>query len=273
MARLGDTSVEAQRVWVETFRRMPPERKWLILEDAFQTARILHSAGFRKRYPRSTAVDIQRDWLQSQFGYVGEFPDGPPMSLNVQAMQVLAEVIRALDREGIPYALGGSLASSYYGISRFTQDADLTVEPFLGKEHQLAACFGPEYYKSVPAMEQANRHFSSFNIIHTLAGFKVDFFVRKDTPFEQSAMARRQAVYLPGGLSQPVMIHSKEDVVLFKLRWYRLGQETSDQQWSDVLNMLKTKADTLDDAYLDQWAADLGVTDLLIRARQEALIP
>jgi len=60
-------------------------------------------------------------------------------------------------------------------------------------------------------------------------------------------------------------------VILFKLRWYRLGNEASDQQWSDVLGVMKVQAGRLDDAYLDYWAAALNVRDLLDRARKERM--
>ena len=74
----------------------------------------------------------------------------------------------------------------------------------------------------------------------------------------------------PDAPGQPVFLHTPEDVLLFKFRWYRLGNETSDQQWADILGVLKVQAGKLDDAYLNQWAADLGVADLLLRARQES---
>jgi hypothetical protein len=51
---------------------------------------------------------------------------------------------------------------------------------------------------------------------------------------------------------------------------YRLGLEISDRQWSDVLGVMRVQAERLDNPYLDYWAQDLGVLDLLQRARQEA---
>jgi hypothetical protein len=62
---------------------------------------------------------------------------------------------------------------------------------------------------------------------------------------------------------------SPEDLLLLKLEWYRMGNEVSDQQWTDILGVLRVQAGQLDEAYLDHWAADLRVADLLARARQE----
>jgi hypothetical protein len=106
--------------------------------------------------------------------------------------------------------------------------------------------------------------------VSTRTGFKVNVFIRKDEPFEQSAMQRRTALRLPDMPQQPIVFYTPEDTILFKLQWYRLGNERSDQQWADVLGVLKVQAGKLDQAYLDRWAADLGVADLLARVRQES---
>ena len=181
-------------------------------------------------------------------------------------------MIAALSRLGIPYALGGSWASCLFGQMRLTLDADLSLEPFPGQESALCACFGEDYYVSPDAVREAVRRRSSFNIIHLPSGFKVDCFVRKDRPFEQSVMARRRSYALPGQLGPPLQCVTPEDVVLLKLEWFRLGNEASERQWRDVLGVLQVQAGRLDDAYLDRWAADLGVADLLRRARQESAI-
>jgi len=55
-------------------------------------------------------------------------------------------------------------------------------------------------------------------------------------------------------------VASPEDTVLTKLEWYRMGGEVSDRQWRDV------QGERLDLLYLRQWAAALGVADLLERA-------
>jgi hypothetical protein len=188
-----------------------------------------------------------------------------------ESLEVVQEVAAALTALGIPYALGGSMASSLLGRPRFTQDADITVEPFAGREAALVARFDRDYYVTLPAVLDAVRRQSSFNIIHTPSGFKVDVFIRKDRLFEQSVMARRRALSVPGQTGQELFVVGPEDIILLKLEWYRLGGETSERQWKDVLNVLQVQAGHLDEAYLDHWAADLKVDDLLARARQESL--
>ena len=182
---------------------------------------------------------------------------------------VLREVLEVLTKLDIVYALGGSMASSIHGIARFTLDADVTVEPFPGREEALAKSFGPDYYLSLPAIQDAVRLRSSFNIINTGAGFKVDVFVRKDDPFEQSALARRQMVTLNDKPEQPIAVLSPEDVILFKLQWYRLGNETLRQQLDDILGILRTRPGNLDEGYVTQWAQRLALNDLWERMLTE----
>lgn len=271
MAPLSDTPPEIEQLVLEINRRMPMGRKWLVLGDMFHTVRLLHAAGARYRNPSATRRDILDDWFRTQLGLTDLPPlKEPPPERPMQTLHDLREVLRVFTALGVPYALGGSMASSIYGTWRSTFDADITAEPFPGKESQLVAAFGEDYYISLPAVQQAVRQRSSFNIINTSTGFKADVFVRKDRPFEQSALSRRVRVDMPDVPGETLTLYTPEDVILFKLWWYRLGQESAYQQWGDVLGVLKVQADRLDPAYLNHWAADLGVSDLLERARQES---
>lgn len=60
-----------------------------------------------------------------------------------------------------------------------------------------------------------------------------------------------------------------EDILLEKLRWYRLGGEVSDRQWCDVLGIVAVQGSRLDEAYLRRDAASLDVTNLLERALRQ----
>ncbi len=271
MAVLSDTPPEIEQMVLEIQRRMPLGRKWLVFGDLLRTMHILHAAGVRHRIPAATRRDILEDWLRIQLGLTDLPPiTEPAQDLPMQPLHDLRDMLRVFTALDIPYALGGSMASSVYGVWRSTLDADITAEPFLGKETQLVAAFGEDYYLSLPAVQQAVRQRSSFNIINTSTGFKADVFIRKDRPFELSAMSRRVTVDLPDAPGEPLSLYTPEDVILFKLWLYRLGQESSSHQLDDVQGMLKVQVGKLDQAYLDHWAADLGVSDLLQRARQES---
>ncbi|HZV05233.1 MAG TPA: hypothetical protein VE999_09140 [Gemmataceae bacterium] len=190
------------------------------------------------------------------------------MESNQENVTIVHEVAAVLDRLEIPYAVGGSWASSLLGRPRLTHDVDLTVEPFPGKETAFCDSFSDDYYVSLPMIQDAIRRRSSFNIIHWPSGFKIDIFVRKDRPYDASVLARRRLHSLSEGRSLTLV--SPEDVILLKLEWYRLGGNMSERQLEDVRGVFQMQAGKLDQAYLDHWAADLGVSDLLQRARQES---
>jgi hypothetical protein len=272
MRRPGDTSPEAERVLREVYRKMPIGQKWLILGEMYRDAQALHAAGVRLSKPDATPVQIRAAWIKSHFGLALSPPREPEAGSDVMQNLVGVRAVTAVfSRLGIPYALGGSTASSLYGIPRYTRDADLTAEPFPGREAEFAQAFDADYYLSVPAIADAIRRRSSFNIINSVTGFKVDVYIRSDDPFEVSAMQRRVASEFSDASGQPLYVQSAEDVILFKCRWYRLADEALDQQWQDILGIFRTRADELDDVYLDRWAGHLGVADLLARARQESL--
>ncbi len=106
---------------------------------------------------------------------------------------------------------------------------------------------------------------SSFNLIHYETAFKVDVFVRKMRPYDTVQLARRRKSVIATEPEASVYVISPEDIILSKLEWYRQGGEVSERQWRDVLGVLKVRADELNLDYLQKWAAELRVDDLLAR--------
>lgn len=272
MNLLSDTSPDVERLMYEAYRRMTPARKWKNLRDDHRMARALHAAGMRRRHPGVTLAEIQADWIQSLLGHPSPVPIPEVLvePVDQEYQPVFRFALRALDDLAIAYAVGGSVASSFHGAQRMTRDADVTVEPFEGSEGDFVAAFpASEFYINADAVREAVRDRSTFNILHPATGYKIDIFVRKNEPFEREAFSRREPHPMPGAPDELVQVHSPEDIVLFKLRWFRLGGETSDKQWGDILGVMKTQGDQLDAAYLDKWAAEIGVADLLARARAQ----
>jgi hypothetical protein len=185
-------------------------------------------------------------------------------------LEVLLAVTGTLEDLGVPYVVGGSIASSALGIFRTTQDADLAAD--LRPEQVSPFCerLSGAFYLSEERIRGAVARRTSFNLIHLAKVFKVDVYLTGDDAFSRQQLTRAQRVPAPGTAGATFLLASPEDVVLQKLRWYRMGGEVSERQWLDALGVLKVQGARLDRAYLSRWAGDLGVSDLLARALADA---
>jgi hypothetical protein len=186
---------------------------------------------------------------------------------------VLRRVVEALDLLGIPYMVGGSMASSAHGIPRLTCGIDLVADVHLGHVPFLVAHLEREFYADGEAIEQAIAQRAPFNMIHLQSMFKVDIFPLGLRPFDQAEFARRRKERLIEELEEGIYVTTPEGIVLYKLEWYRMGGEASERQYRDALGVISQHAEggSLDWDYLNHWARVLGVHDLLERARREAL--
>ena len=131
----------------------------------------------------------------------------------------------------------------------------------------------PVFYAEIEAIRTAVASCRSFNIIHLDTMLKVDVFVARRDPFHLVQMRRRVLQPIASDGRTKFYVASPEDTILAKLQWYRDGGGVSDRQWNDVLGVLKVQGPALDRAYLDEWALELGLADLLRQAIDEAGLP
>ena len=179
-------------------------------------------------------------------------------------------VIEALERLGVAYVIGGSLASAVHGVPRATLDTDLVADLELVHARPLAQALHPAFYADEGAIRAAIGQGQSFNVVHLETMFKVDVFVAGGKAFARQQLARRGVQVVADDPERTAYVLSAEDTLLAKLDWYRQGGEVSERQWRDVLGVLRAQTARLDQAYLRQWAVQLNVRDLLERALSEA---
>lgn len=189
----------------------------------------------------------------------------PPDPIHVALL-----VADALDACSIRYAVGGSVASSISGEPRSTLDVDVVVAMRDQDVDPFVNALGSGFYVDPDALRRAVRDRSHANAVHHQTSVKVDLFIEGGSAIDADLLARRQRVQVSTDPDRHLYVHAPEDILLQKLRWYRLGGEKSDRQWRDALGILIVQKDRLDETYLTRGARVLNVTDLLERARREA---
>ena len=179
----------------------------------------------------------------------------------------LREITAALNRLGIRYAIGGSIASSARSIWRTTLDVDVVAAIAPSQAEMLAQSLGKDWYVPVDEARRSIEAGRSFNVIHMRNALKVDIFPAHEM-FHHTQLSRATVLWLADE-GVPCAVTTAEDILLAKLRWYADGGQTSDRQWSDITGIL-VQNPNLDWAYVDSWAAHLHVVDLLERARADS---
>jgi len=187
-----------------------------------------------------------------------------------EPLEVTLKVTEVFEKLGVPYLIGGSLASTLYGMVRTTQDADIIAEMRLEHLPLFLSALQEEFYMDEEMIIHAIQNNASFNIIHRESMFKVDVFIPRPRPFLQSQLARAQPQTFEFESKLSAKFASPEDTILAKLEWYRWGGEVSERQWRDILGVLKTCAGKLDMEYLRKWADELNISDLLERSLIDA---
>ena len=185
-------------------------------------------------------------------------------------LAIALRVVAILDDLGIPYVLGGSLASSLMGEPRATADVDMAIR--IAKEDiaPLVRSLEPEFYVSEEAALDAVHRHASFNVIHLETVQKVDLFVLRDGQLDRGQFEGRRRIQVIDDPPCELWVGSAEDQILRKLSWYRAGGEVSDRQWRDVIGILAVQRGRLDMESLRSVADEVDLSDLLELAVCEA---
>jgi hypothetical protein len=186
-------------------------------------------------------------------------------------VSAISPIVGALEQLSVSYYIGGSVASSAHGLPRTTLDVDLVADLRPAHVEDLVRTLRDGYYLDAETIREATNQSSTFNVIHLATMLKVDVFVLGADDYDRTALGRGcKAAIGSAGEEGEFVVASPEDIILLKLRWYRMGNEVAHQQWSDAVGVLKVQGDALDAGYLSKWADYLEVADLLKRALEDA---
>jgi hypothetical protein len=180
----------------------------------------------------------------------------------VSQIGVLGQILDTLEEVGIPSMIVGSFASGFHGEFRATQDADIVIDPTPEQLRAFLARVRDDFYVSAEAAAEALARRTQFNLVHFETAWKIDLIVRKERPFSRMEFERRQE----GSVGDhSAAINSPEDVILSKLEWAKISR--SERQVRDAAGVVAAWGDALDWDYLDRWAEELSVSDLLAQLR------
>lgn len=173
-------------------------------------------------------------------------------------------VIEALESAGVEYLIGGAIAEWAWGEPRATQDLDLVINlPIesvgkFSKELEKRNMLVPAEIILDTILE--DRADIPINAIHIYSGLKADLYpVRSGDELRLSAFQRRQRVDYGPPIGH-VYIHAPEDLILYKLIYFGISQQSKHSR--DIAAILRAKKNQLDFEYMEKWVTRLGLGSL-----------
>lgn len=184
------------------------------------------------------------------------------MAEQKSAAEVARDLADALERGGLPYAIGGAIALGFYAVPRATVDVDVNV--FVRPAHELeraltvlraAGFIADEDPETLAKHAREEGQFRG-----SVAGIRVDVFVPAIPYYAELADRRRQAALL----GRPLWILAAEDLVVLKMMFFRR------KDLADVEAVLREQGSSFDRDYVRRRLAELaGEEDERVRAWDE----
>lgn len=172
-------------------------------------------------------------------------------------------VLEALHAADVTYLIGGAVAVWAWGEPRTTADLDLVIDlPFesmvaLSQELEKRDMLVP--IEVMVDLMIEDRIDLPINAIHMYSGYKAELFLLKPgDAFRTTNLAQRRLVDLGPPLGE-VYVHSPEDLILNKLRYFQISQQPKHVR--DIASIVLNLDQDLDYGYIDSWTGVLGVVE------------
>ena len=175
----------------------------------------------------------------------------------MEQLEVLKLLVSKLEKAGTHYFITGSIASSYYGIPRFTHDIDVVLRVGKKDVDEIIRMFKHDGYISRQGILEALSGSGMFNLIHSKTGLKIDFWVDRGNSFTKSCFHRARKAEVTEGFF--AVMASPEDVLLHKVYWSHLMP--SERQIRDAQGIVAVQGSRLDVQYIEEWAREMGIEE------------
>lgn len=173
---------------------------------------------------------------------------------------VVVLLAAVFERLGIPYAFGGALATSFWGVPRTTQDADCLISGPAVEYQRLADALAAAGFLidepdgsrpiDVATLRRQVVERGYMNVIH--GATPVELFVPL-VPLQQEVLKRATPLPFAGRI---VRITTAEDLILLKMAFHR------QKDLLDIKGMLHVQRGRLDLDYVRRWSGRILEEDL-----------
>lgn len=183
----------------------------------------------------------------------------------------LKMILSVLEKAGIDYMIGGAVAVWPWGEPRSTQDIDIVIHLDIEQINALSEELGKLDIYLPPDIILENLHENRIdlpiNAIHGASGYKAEMFLlREGDELRKTAFQRRVKVDFGTEIGE-VFIHSPEDLIIYKMLYYSLSQQT--KHIRDIGSITKTMGEKLDDEYIQKWAIKKQLTSIWQEIKRE----
>jgi hypothetical protein len=275
-----DTTADAERMMIHLIRQASMSKRFRLVQSLTQSTMWSNFHSWQQNHPGAREDE-------AAFHFVSCFY-GTHLAQQVQAtiqqglywhmqppdlISIIQPALSIFEKEGIPYYLGGSIASSLHGMLQAAHDVDLIIDLPEHSRSDVFTSLRQFYLFETQEALQAAGNYTSFPCIHLDSLLKIDLIFPKVDVFHTS-MRQYVASYTLDERYAPICIASASGMILFKLHRYQHHAHTrqdrmqDDAEWNDILGMLKVQGHNLDSALLSEWANELDVIDIW----QEALV-
>ncbi|MBK8050374.1 MAG: hypothetical protein IPK16_26680 [Anaerolineales bacterium] len=180
-------------------------------------------------------------------------------------------VIDALEAAQIDYLLDGALALIAWGEPRTTENCDFVIHLIDQRIRQLSIELDkrrmpvpPDILLDLLIVLEPDL---PVNLIHLDSGYKAQLLLlRPNDLFRASSLARKRLVDLGEPLGA-VFVHAPEDLMLNKILYYGLSQQTKHVR--DIASIVAVSRDEIDWGYFDQWISRLNLESIWAEMKLE----
>jgi hypothetical protein len=266
----SDTSPEAERVLIGLIRKASVAKRFKSVQSMTTFAATLNLQNIKQQHPDASKEEVGSLFVADHHTHA--LADSLHLAaqhktteLSLDLLHAIVPMVEVFTGSEIAYYMQGTVANSLYGMQRAAFDVHLVADLCMEHVDALLAQFTSAYAIDEQMIREAIGTRTAFDMIHIVSLVKVRVSLMQNNDYQRAVLQRLQKhVLLEDGFT--VDVASPEDVILTQLMEYRANREVADDQWNEILGVLKVQGSTLDFAYLSRWAGELRLSDLLKRS-------